>query len=102
MSTLPRMDTPRPLGTPRLARSMRLALGLKVRLLPMTDAQVETRIQTPDGVLPFQEYFVHRRAEPTVVEVIYGGMPEAELGPGVVEAIRAARAGCSARRCSWS
>jgi LPPG:FO 2-phospho-L-lactate transferase len=71
---------------------LRLALGLKVRLLPMTDAQVETRIRTPDGVLPFQEYFVHRRAEPTVVEVIYGGMPEAEPGPGVVEATRTARA----------
>src|ERR671931_865371 len=71
---------------------LRRALGVRVRLLPMTDDPVGTQIRTPDGVLPFQEYFVHRRAEPEVLEIIYGGMGEARPGPGVLEAIGAARA----------
>jgi LPPG:FO 2-phospho-L-lactate transferase len=75
-----------------VTESLRQALGVKVRLLPMTDAHVETRIRTPEGVLAFQEYFVHRQAQPEVREVIYAGMPEAKPAPGVVEAIRGARA----------
>lgn len=71
---------------------LRAALGLQTRLLPMTDEPVDTRVRTPDGVLAFQEYFVHRRAEPEVLEIIYGGMPEARPAPGVLDAIRSARA----------
>jgi LPPG:FO 2-phospho-L-lactate transferase len=74
--------------TDRLCR----ALGLAVRLLPMTDDAVATQIRTPSGVLPFQEYFVHQRSEPDVLEVIYGGMAGARPGPGVLEAIGSARA----------
>jgi LPPG:FO 2-phospho-L-lactate transferase len=71
---------------------LRQALGIGVRLLPMTDDPVGTQIRTPDGVLPFQEYFVRRRAEPEVEEVIYAGMAEARPGPGVLEAIETAGA----------
>src|SRR2546425_10667551 len=56
----------------------------------MTDGQVMTRIRTPDGVLPFQEYFVHQRAEPDVVEIIYAGIENARPAPGVVEVIASA------------
>jgi LPPG:FO 2-phospho-L-lactate transferase len=63
------------------------ALGVQTRLIPMTDDPVGTQIRTPDGVLPFQVYFVQRRAEPEVLEVIYGGMAEARPAPGVLEAI---------------
>jgi LPPG:FO 2-phospho-L-lactate transferase len=70
--------------------ALRRALGVTTRLLPMTDAAVGTRVRTPDGVLAFQEYFVHRRAEPEVLEIIYGGMPEAAPAPGVLETIEGA------------
>ena len=70
---------------------LRRALGVRTRLLPMTDDPVGTQVRTPDGVLAFQEYFVHRRAEPDVLEILYGGMPEARPAPGLLEAIHAAR-----------
>jgi LPPG:FO 2-phospho-L-lactate transferase len=66
---------------------LRRALGLDVRLLPMTDDPVGTQVRTPDGILAFQEYFVHRHCEPEVLDIIYGGMAEARPAPGVLEAI---------------
>ena len=66
---------------------LRSALGVGARLLPMTDEPVMTYIRTPDGVLPFQEYFVQRRAEPDVLQVIYSGMDQARPAPGVLEAL---------------
>jgi LPPG:FO 2-phospho-L-lactate transferase len=70
---------------------LRRALGLPVRLLPMTDDPVGTLVRTPDGLLPFQEYFVHQRAEPEVLEIVYGGMAEARPAPGVLQALAEAR-----------
>jgi LPPG:FO 2-phospho-L-lactate transferase len=66
---------------------LRRALGLTVRLLPMTDDPVGTQVRTPEGLLPFQEYFVHRHCEPEVLEIVYGGMAEARPAPGLLEAI---------------
>jgi LPPG:FO 2-phospho-L-lactate transferase len=66
---------------------LRQALGVKVRLLPMTDDPVGTEVRTPLGVLPFQEYFVKHRCEPEVLEIIYGGMAEASPAPGVLDAL---------------
>jgi LPPG:FO 2-phospho-L-lactate transferase len=69
---------------------LRAALGLAVRLLPMTDDPVGTQVRTPGGLLAFQEYFVHQRCEPEVEEIVYGGMAEARPAPGVIEAITTA------------
>jgi LPPG:FO 2-phospho-L-lactate transferase len=81
-------------GLPLSAVTERLcqALGIEMRLLPMTDDPVGTQIRTPDGVVPFQVYFVQRRAEPEVLEVIYAGMAAAHPAPGVLEAIERSRA----------
>jgi LPPG:FO 2-phospho-L-lactate transferase len=35
-------------------------LGVKARVLPMSDSRVETRVDTPSGELSFEEYFVQR------------------------------------------
>lgn len=67
------------------------ALGLRTRLLPMSDQPVETRIVTPDGTLPFQEYMVQRRAADPVEGVIFAGAAEALPASGVLEAIADAR-----------
>src|SRR3954452_2299924 len=48
---------------------LQASLGIPGRILPMTDATVATEIRTLDGWLEFQEYFVHRRQEPDVLEV---------------------------------
>src|SRR5262249_8072703 len=48
------------------AESIRTALGVKSRILPMSDQPVPTIIETDEGPLHFQEYLVKRRAEPIV------------------------------------
>jgi LPPG:FO 2-phospho-L-lactate transferase len=42
------------------------ALGIGLRLLPMSDEPVRTMVQTDEGELAFQEYFVHRQCRPRV------------------------------------
>ena len=66
------------------------ALGVRARLLPMSDDRVRTRIRTPDGTLAFQEYFVRDKAMVEVVGVEYEGAAAARPAPGVREAITAA------------
>jgi LPPG:FO 2-phospho-L-lactate transferase len=67
------------------------AWGLDVRLLPMTDDRVRTRITVArDGgteELAMQEWFVGERAEPPVVAVRFEGADEARAAPGVLEAL---------------
>lgn len=69
--------------TSKLYRS----LGLKLRILPMSDDPVETMIATEDGTIHFQEYMVKRRTEPTVLDVKFRGVEKTEPAPGVIEAI---------------
>jgi len=69
--------------TGRLCRS----LGLKIRLLPMTDDRVRTMIRTPVGLMGFQEYLVKRMAQDEVLEIIFEGAELAKPAQGVVEAI---------------
>jgi LPPG:FO 2-phospho-L-lactate transferase len=53
--------------TGRLAKS----LGIETRILPMADEHAPTAIDTVEyGILPFQEYFVRYRWQPTVREVL--------------------------------
>jgi LPPG:FO 2-phospho-L-lactate transferase len=73
-----------PLGevTARLCR----ALGVGARVLPMADGPCRTLIDTVDaGTLPFQEWFVQRRAQPAVRAVRFDGRPPP--APGVLAAI---------------
>jgi LPPG:FO 2-phospho-L-lactate transferase len=63
------------------------ALGVRARLLPMSDDRVRTIIRTPDGRLGFQEYFVREKAMVEVVGVDYEGAATARPGPGVRGAI---------------
>lgn len=66
---------------------LRRALGVGIRLLPMSDDPVRTEIVTPDGVLPFQEYFVKRRQQDEVRAVRFRGVDTARPAPGVLDAI---------------
>jgi len=66
-------------------------LGVRSRVIPMSDAPVETRLKTDAGDLHFQEYFVRERCRPTVREIYWTGLDEASPAPGVAEALAAAR-----------
>jgi LPPG:FO 2-phospho-L-lactate transferase len=63
------------------------ALGMRERLLPMSDDPVRTVIRTVDGELAFQEYFVRDKAMVEVQGVAYDGTARARPAPGVREAI---------------
>ena len=65
-------------------------LGLGVRLLPATDDRLRTKIQTPDGELDFQEWFVRRRHADRVDGVRFEGAEDARPAPGVLDAIKEA------------
>jgi LPPG:FO 2-phospho-L-lactate transferase len=68
--------------------SIRIALGVKSRILPMSDNSVPTVIDSNEGPLHFQEYLVKRRAEPIVKGIRFVGAESALPAPGVLEAIR--------------
>jgi LPPG:FO 2-phospho-L-lactate transferase len=62
--------------------------GLALRLLPVSDDRIETRIHTADGRdLHFQEWWVGERAASDVARVEFRGADAALPAPGVVEAI---------------
>jgi LPPG:FO 2-phospho-L-lactate transferase len=71
---------------------IRRALGVKAVICPMTDQQVETRIETPHGELSFQEYFVRERWRPEVKKVVFAGVERCRPAPGVIDAVRQASA----------
>ena len=72
------------------AESIRSALGVKSRILPMSDDPVPTIIDSNEGSLHFQEYLVKRRAEPVVHGIRFAGVESARPAPGVLEAIASA------------
>jgi LPPG:FO 2-phospho-L-lactate transferase len=69
------------------AESIRMALGVKARILPMSNDPVPTVIESDEGPLHFQEYLVKRRAEPMVKNIRFAGAESARAAPGVLEAI---------------
>ncbi len=52
-------------------------LGVTHPVLPMSDQPVRTMIRTPEGEMPFQEYFVHRRTKPVMLGMRLAGLAEA-------------------------
>ena len=63
------------------------AWGLTLAVLPMTDDPVATWVDSDEGPLPFQRYFVERRCVPKVSSVWFEGAEQAVPAPGVVAAI---------------
>ncbi len=47
--------------------------GITARIVPMTDDPVRTMVETDEGDLPFQHYFVRRRCEPKVRAIRFAG-----------------------------
>src|SRR5690349_7310221 len=72
------------------AESIRSALRVKARILPMSDDPVPTIIESNEGAMHFQKYLVKRRAEPIVEGIRFRGVEAARPAPGVLEAIREA------------
>jgi len=62
-------------------------LKVKVRILPMTDDKVETKIITDKGAMHFQEYLVKRKAQDKVIKIIYENIEKAQPSKEVIESI---------------
>jgi len=70
---------------------MAKAAGVKARVLPASDDPVRTKIETPGGVLGFQEFFVREQWKPEVRSVAYAGAAEARAPAAVLDSIREAQ-----------
>jgi LPPG:FO 2-phospho-L-lactate transferase len=68
------------------------ALGLADRLLPVTDERLRTIIETRDGDLDFQTYYVRHGHRHEVVGIRFQGADAATPAPGVVDALAGAAA----------
>jgi len=67
-------------------------LGVAHPVLPMSDQPVRTVILTPEGPLPFQEYFVRRRTEPAMLGMRLEGLAQARPSEQVRAALEEADA----------
>jgi LPPG:FO 2-phospho-L-lactate transferase len=69
------------------ADSIRTSLGVKARILPMSDQPIPTIIDSNEGPLPFQEYLVKRCAQPIVRGIRFENVETAAPAPGVLQAL---------------
>jgi len=76
----------------QITRDFCKAWGISHTILPMTDSPVRTIVDSDEGKLAFQEYFVHRQCEPKVKGFRFDGVDVAEPAFGVREAVESAEA----------
>jgi LPPG:FO 2-phospho-L-lactate transferase len=79
-------------GLTEACLGLQRSLGISAAVLPMSDDPIRTEVQTADGWLEFQEYFVHRHQAPEVRAVRFRGIEAAAMTGRVVAAIEAAAA----------
>jgi len=63
-------------------------LGIKQEILPMSDDPVRTEVETDQGRLMFQHYFVRERCQPRVRSIRFLGSRSAEPAEGFIRALR--------------
>lgn len=68
---------------------LRQHLGAPFRIVPMSDDPVRTWVETDEGRLAFQDWFVGRRCAPRVSGLTFVGAKVARPAPGLVEALGA-------------
>ena len=68
---------------------IRRSLGVRARILPMTNEPVSTIVLTDQGPRALQEYLVRDGARPAVRGVSFDGADRSRPAPGVLEAIEA-------------
>lgn len=62
--------------------------GIKASVLPMSDAPVSTQIETPEGKLHFQTFWVKKQGLPEVKKVEIQGLSEAFPSEKVLKALK--------------
>ena len=59
-------------------------LGVGPRVLPMSDDRVRTRVQSDEGWIDFQDYFVRQQCRPIVRQLAFAGAADARPQPEVM------------------
>jgi LPPG:FO 2-phospho-L-lactate transferase len=72
-----------------IAADMTRRLGIGALVVPATDDRLRTVVETADGLLGFQHYFVRERCEPRVHGFRYDGADHAQPNPAVLAALAA-------------
>jgi LPPG:FO 2-phospho-L-lactate transferase len=62
-------------------------LGINAKILPMSDDPVSTYIETPEGIMHFQDFWVGKHGNPEVLDIDIKGVSEASISPKVLEAL---------------
>ncbi len=74
-----------------ITRHLRTQLGVEHEILPATNERLATLVHTQEkGILPFQEYFVKYRWQPTVTRLEFDGSDTARITCEVRDALVAA------------
>jgi LPPG:FO 2-phospho-L-lactate transferase len=63
------------------------ALGVQQQIVPMSNDSVQTWIDTAQGGMAFQEYFVRERWQPEVKAITFRGAEQAEPAPLIIDAL---------------
>lgn len=64
------------------------AWGINARVIPMSDDSIPTWVDTDEGDMPFQEYFVRKQCQPRVKGFRFMGVEKATPAPGLLDAIQ--------------
>lgn len=71
--------------TAELAR--RFGVSDAFRLIPASDQPIRTCVQTDEGEMAFQDYFVAHRSEPKLTGIRYGGIEAASISPPLAQVL---------------
>lgn len=66
-------------------------LNIRHRVAPMSDDAVETMVDTDEGRLSFQKYFVARQCQPRLLGLHFEGAPDAEPSRALIDALHSPR-----------
>ena len=64
------------------------ALGISAHLLPMSDDPLRTMIETPEGAISFQDYFVRKQSKPVIENIVFTGVDKAVPNATAMAALR--------------
>jgi LPPG:FO 2-phospho-L-lactate transferase len=78
----------------RITSNLATRLGIAAALLPMSEDPVRTILDTDEGALAFQHYFVRRRCEPAVRAIRFAGAERARPNPAILAAVAAPDLDC--------
>ncbi len=74
-----------------IAQALARRLGVtRVRVLPPTDDDLQTMVETDDGTMSFQSYYLRARCGPEPRRIWYAGAEQARVTPEVQAALKAA------------